>query len=161
MSRPQANMKLKGSTGTKWSKWKKLLAPGKTKVRTKLKAVKKKTERRKWKMQAQNMALQQHRATRSAATADRKIVAVAAVVAEGVLCADDRGINRRGRCRRSVICSRKDRKFWSRLPKSRLQKKVRASPATSLCPAAIWFTCPRCTTRVFRARSHLKKSAIG
>src|SRR3954463_10772550 len=108
-------MKPRGSIRTNLKKWKTRLGRAKKipKLATKNTAI---TPRR-WKAPAPNMALRQQLATSSVLIADRMIVVVDAVAAEGVPCGESLGTNQRGRCLQSVICSRKARKFWSRSPK--------------------------------------------
>src|SRR5712692_6971638 len=53
------------------------------------------------------------------------------------------GVARTRWCRRSANCSRKGRKSWCRLPRNRLARRARASPATSPCQDVFWCTCRR------------------
>src|SRR5207249_1881236 len=54
-------------------------------------------------------------------------------------------------------CSSPARKSSSRLPRSRSAKKAHALPATSLCPAASWSTCPRFITPAYPAKYFPRK----
>ena len=46
-------------------------------------------------------------------------------------------------CPSFPTCSSRVRKSWSRSPRSPSPRRAHASPATSLCPAASWSSCPR------------------
>ena len=59
----------------------------------------------------------------------------------------------------SPTCSRKARRSSFRSPRSRWDKRARASLRTSRCRAATWSTCRRSNTWACRARSRATRSA--